>query len=178
MDPFIGQIIMFGGNFAPRGWAYCDGQLLPIDQNTALFSLMGTIYGGDGRTTFALPDLRGRSPVGPRSGPGLRNVRQGEKGGREVHTLSVNEMPSHSHEATLHAELTEAHSNNPKNKLLAAPKADDYIYAKPIAKDNVPMDSGSIKVQNSGGNQSFSLHDPYIGINFIIALEGVYPARN
>ena len=96
MEPFIGQVIAFGGNFAPRGWAFCDGQLLAISQNTALFSILGTIYGGDGRTTFALPDLRGRATVHPGNGPGLSSRRLGEKGGSETNTLTTNQLPSQS----------------------------------------------------------------------------------
>ncbi len=96
-DPFIGQINLFAGNFAPRGWAFCDGQLLPINQNEALFSLLGTMYGGDGRTTFALPDLRGRTPVHPGSGPGLTNRRLGERLGLEDYALTVGQLPSHTH---------------------------------------------------------------------------------
>ena len=96
-DPFIAEIIMFGGNFAPRGWAFCDGQLLPISQNTALFSILGTTYGGDGRTTFALPDLRGRTAIHPGTGPGLSNRRLGESGGSETNTMTIGQMPSHNH---------------------------------------------------------------------------------
>jgi microcystin-dependent protein len=97
MEPFIGQIMMFGGSFAPRGWAFCEGQLLPISQNAALFSILGTTYGGDGRSTFALPDLRGRVAIHPGSGPGLSNYRLGEKGGVESVALNVNQIPAHSH---------------------------------------------------------------------------------
>ena len=95
MEPFIAQIMMFGGNFAPRGWAFCDGQLLPISQYSALFSLLGTTYGGDGRTTFGLPDLRGRVAIHPGNGPGLSSIRLGEKGGTETNTLSTAQLPPH-----------------------------------------------------------------------------------
>ena len=100
-EPFLGQVTIFAGNFAPRGWAFCDGQLLPISQYSALFSILGTTYGGDGRTTFALPDLRGRTPIGPRNGPGLSDYRLGQQGGSQTNTLTVSEMPSHNHSASL-----------------------------------------------------------------------------
>jgi microcystin-dependent protein len=99
-EPFIGEIMIFGGNFAPRGWAFCDGQLLPVSQNTALFSLLGTTYGGDGRTTFALPDLRGRVPLHPGTGPGLSSRQLGEKGGTETNVLTIGQMPAHNHTIT------------------------------------------------------------------------------
>ena len=105
-DPFIAEIIMFGGNFAPRGWAFCDGQLLSISSNSALFSILGTTYGGDGRTTFGLPDLRGRVAMHPGSGPGLTQRRLGEKSGMETVTLTTNQIPSHNHTATATASGT------------------------------------------------------------------------
>src|SRR4029077_9523368 len=102
MDPFLGEIRMFGGNFAPQGWATCDGQILPISQNTALFALLGTTYGGNGQTTFALPDLRGRVPVHVGQGPGLANRDQGEVAGEETHVLTTAEIPAHAHDIASH----------------------------------------------------------------------------
>ena len=133
MDPFIGSVCIFGGNFAPRSWAFCDGQLLAISSNTALFSILGTIYGGDGRTTFALPDLRGRMPVGPRNGPGLSDYRLGERGGQEEVVLNTTQIPSHSHIAagTVQASFTPpnfANSNQPAGRNFGAPASPTNIY--------------------------------------------------
>lgn len=168
MDPFIAEIILFGGNFAPRGWAFCDGQLLPISQNTALFSLLGTIYGGDGRTTFALPDLRGRVPIHPGTGPGLSTVRLGERGGQETVTLGVANLPSHSHLA--HGTQGAQTATRPAGNVPSASGA----YA--AAPDTSPMNADFIK--NTGGSQPFPNRQPYLGVNYIIALVGVFPSRN
>ena len=182
-DPFIAEIVMFGGNFAPRGWALCDGQLLPIAQNDALFSIVGTTYGGDGRTTFALPDLRGRSPKHPGDGPGLGNVRLGQRGGSEEHTLSTAEMPSHNHihSHAFHAEAVAADKRGPKGRMFAISSMDDLIYKSPDPKNNVVMAAESISNNTegtTGGGRSFSIESPYLGVNFIIALQGVYPSRS
>lgn len=177
MDPFIGEISIFAGNFAPRGWAFCDGQLLPISSNSALFSILGTTYGGDGRTTFALPDLRGRFPMHPGRGPGLSDRRLGQRGGAEQHTLNQLEMPTHSHTAQLHAEKANADKSNPTGKMLAA-SGQDSIYADPIPADNIMMAAESIVVANAGGNQPFNMMNPFECVNFIIALQGVFPSRS
>lgn len=176
MEPFLGQIQAFGFNFAPRGWAMCDGQLLPISQNQALFSLLGTIYGGDGRTTFALPDLRGRSMVHMGTGPGLSLIQIGQRGGQESVTISVNEMPSHSHTATLHGETTAADKKNPNNKMLALTETNTY--ALPVPAENKTMAAESIVIQSTGGGQSMNIRNPYLGVNICIALEGIFPSRN
>jgi len=168
-DPFIGEIIMFGGNFAPRGWAFCDGQLLAISSHSALFSILGTTYGGDGRTTFGLPDMRGRVPIHPGNGPGLSDYRLGQKGGRELVTLSVANLPSHSHD--LKGENTEANAINPTSAVLA--NGETY---KANGTPNAIMKAGSIG--NTGGSQPFDIRQPYLCVNFIIALVGVYPSRN
>ncbi len=171
-DPFIAEIIMFGGNFAPRGWAFCNGQLLAISQNSALFSLLGTTYGGDGRTTFGLPELRGRVPMHAGSGPGLTPRPLGQKGGAERVTLTVQEMPSHNHTATLHAESkTGDPSVSPSGKLLAR----GVPVAVPDPGDNRTMAADSIIVLDNGGGQSHNNLQPYQVVNFIIALQGVLP---
>src|SRR6056297_3180065 len=125
-EPFVGEIRMFAGNFAPRGWAFCDGQLLAVSQNDALFSLLGTIYGGDGRTTFALPDMRGRFPLHPGNGPGLPSYRQGQRGGRPELTLNQTELPAHSHSATLKAGKVQATGKNPAGSVLGGASANMY----------------------------------------------------
>ncbi|MBV0913170.1 phage tail protein [Anianabacter salinae] len=171
MEPFIGEVLLFAGNFAPRNWAYCDGQLIPISQNTALYSILGTTYGGDGVTTFALPDLRGRAPLGPRQGPGLSMYQEGEKGGTEYVTLLANQMPMHNH--SFHAETSAADSTSAQGNMLALPA--NPIYAEVVAADDRTMASQS--VQTTGGNQAHYNLQPYIAINYIIALYGIFPSR-
>jgi len=171
-DPFIGQISMFAGNFAPRGWAFCDGQLLPISQNTALFSLLGTTYGGDGRTTFGLPDLRGRVPMHAGSGPGLSNRPQGQKLGVETNTITTNQMPSHSH--AVNAVSEDGNQSVPSGNLPAGTKVLDKEYSN--AASNTTMDVGMIGSQ--GGGQAVNNMQPFITVRFIIALQGIFPSRN
>jgi microcystin-dependent protein len=168
MDPFIGEIIMFGGNFAPRGWALCDGQLLAISSHQALFSILGTTYGGDGRTTFGLPELRGRVAIQQGSGPGLQTVRLGEKGGANNHILTVGQMPSHNHGATSNAVDDTPNQTSPENNALASAN----IYSS-ATRDVTLAGHGTA---NQGGNQSFSLMQPFLGVNFIIALVGTFPS--
>ncbi len=175
-DPFIAEIIMFGGNFAPRGWAFCDGQLLPIAQNTALFSLLGTTYGGDGRVDFALPDLRGRVAMHPGSGPGLTTRRLGEKGGSETNTLIVPNLPAHNHAATLHAASGAGNVADPAGSVLAK-KNRTNIYSNSAPAD-VTMNNASVTTANTGGNLPVNNVQPFLGINHIIALVGVFPSRN
>lgn len=172
MDPYLAQIILFAGNFAPRGWAFCDGQLLPITSNTALFSLLGTTYGGDGRTTFGLPDLRGRAPVHAGQGPGLQNLPLGQHGGTETHTLTVAELPSHQHgfKQPCGSSAVNA-SDNPANKV-SAPAGED-IYGDATA--NTFMSPGVTDAAGSG--QAFSVQQPYLALNYIIALVGTFPSR-
>jgi len=172
MDPFIGEIKLFAGNFAPRAWAFCDGQLLPISQNSALFSILGTTYGGDGRTTFALPDLRGRVPLGPRQGAGLSSYREGQQGGQEHVTLTTSEIPSHSH--SLKADVNPGTTNVPTNHVLANTAAFDNEYS--TATPNTNMNSAAIG--NTGGNQSHENRQPFLALNYIIALQGVFPSRS
>ncbi|PRP68333.1 phage tail protein [Nonlabens agnitus] len=173
----IGEIKMFAGNFAPRGWAFCNGQLLAVNQNSALFSILETTYGGDGRTTFALPDLRGRTPVGPGNGPGLSFIEVGQKGGTETHTLSLAEMPSHSHIATGSIPVNTISGDNdevsPANGVLS--NTGDDQYASSASADSMPA---NVTVGNTGGNLPFNIRNPYQGVHYIIALQGIYPARN
>ncbi|MCF2872368.1 tail fiber protein [Octadecabacter sp. G9-8] len=178
MDPFIGEVTMFAGNFAPRGWAFCDGQLLAVASNSALFSILGTIYGGDGRTTFALPDLRGRFPIGPGNGPGLSSYREGQRGGTETHTLSVAEMPTHGHSPSLHAEQAVGDNNVPADRMLGVAAAGNNIYATFNAADDIAMSPHSITETPAGGNQAFNHMNPFLSLHFIIALQGVYPSRS
>lgn len=160
---------MFAGNFAPRGWALCDGQLLAVSQNDALFSLLGTIYGGDGRTTFGLPDLRGRIPIHAGTGPGLSPQRQGARGGEESVTLTVNQLPSHTHALKAADEI--ASDITPEGRILSQTTTDIYN----DVGDNVNMNSSSIS--NVGGSQSHTNLMPFVCIHFIIALVGIYPSR-
>lgn len=169
-EPFVGEMRMFAGNFAPRGWAFCDGQLLAVSQNDALFSLLGTIYGGDGRTTFGLPDLRGRIPIHAGSGPGLSPRRLGAKGGAENVTLTVNQLPSHTH--TMQAQTVNANTPNAQGNLLSqTPTVDLYITDPPV------QSMASSAVTNVGGSRSHTNLMPFLCINFIIALFGIYPSR-
>ena len=172
-QPFIGQIVAFGGNFAPRNWQFCAGQLLSISTNTALFSILGTTYGGDGRTTFALPDLRGRVIVGSGSGPGLSPYVEGQKAGSESVTLLQNQMPIHSH--MVNARGLPGAIAGPSQHLLAAVSSGE-LYQPASATPAVTMDQSMIAT--AGGSQPVSVLSPYTSINYIIALFGVFPSRN
>jgi len=174
VEPFVGEIMMFGGNFCPRGWANLDGQLLPVSQNQALFSLLGTTYGGDGRTTFGLPDLRGRVPLHVGRGPGLADRRQGSKGGEENHTLNISEMPAHQH--SLNASKGNANQQSPTGNLLANQNRKSRIYAPSAADSLTPMHETAIG--STGGNRAHNTMQPFLSIRFCIALQGVYPSRN
>lgn len=173
MEPFIGQIQLFGFNFAPRGWALCEGQLLPISQWTALFSLLGTTFGGDGETTFALPDLRGRSPVGVGSGPGLDTITWGVRAGNYQKTLTVSNMPSHNHISNMDVNTANGEESNPQNNVIAA-------HAAAFAEDpssGAKLNNSAVS-SNTGGGQAFNLRNPFLGLYYSIALTGVYPSRN
>ncbi|QUL37814.1 phage tail protein [Erythrobacter sp. JK5] len=178
MEGYLAQIIMFGGNFAPRNWAFCHGQLLAISSNSALFSLLGTAYGGDGRTTFGLPDLRGRVPIGQGAGPGLPNNILGQKGGSPTTTLTVANLPPHNHAATLHAESDVGSSGAPTNALLGVVTGATKIYAPSVPADQVAMHPDSITVGNTGGGTSFSNEQPYQVLHYVICTQGIYPSRN
>jgi len=172
MDPFIGEIKMFGGNFAPRNWALCQGQLLPISQNQALFSILGTIYGGDGRTTFALPDLRGRVAIQQGNGPGLSSYNQGANGGTEQTTLTVNNLPSHTHATSSELEIAKGEIANDDESSNADA---GFLKADLDSTEKMTVDA---TVANAGGSQPFSNVQPFLAINYIIALQGTYPSRN
>lgn len=177
MEGYIAQIIMFAGNFAPRSWAYCDGSILSIAQNTALFALLGTTYGGNGQTTFALPDLRGRVPVGTFQGPGLANVNLGEMAGSANTTLIASQMPQHNHITTVNVAVSDTGANTTEGdgKILGAPASNIFT-----APGNASGNLGGVTATNglAGGNQPFSNMQPYLGMNYVICLEGIFPSRN
>lgn len=169
-EPFIAEIRIFAGNFAPRSWAFCDGQLLPVSQNTALFSLIGTTYGGDGRSTTALPNLQGRAPMHPGRGPGLTSRRLGQRGGVEMVTLSEAQMPNHTHQLEAAAEIGE---ERPAvgNALALSTGATMYRASGTTA----PMADQALP--SAGGSQAHNNLQPFLTMNFIIALQGLYPSR-
>ena len=171
-DPFYGEIRMFAGTFAPRGWAFCNGQLLQVSQNQALFSLLGTTYGGDGRTTFALPDLRGRIPLHQGTGLGLTERRLGSKGGSQTEILTVNQLPSHQHTPRGSSDL--ASSNSPSGTVVAK-RNNNFYKTNPDPTKVVTFPS--TVVGNTGGSQSHTNLQPVTGINFIICLVGSFPSR-
>lgn len=170
-DPFVGEVRMFAGTVVPTGWALCDGQLLPISQNTALFSLLGTMYGGNGTSTFALPDLRGRVPVHMGQGPGLSNRVQGELLGEEAHTLLVSEMPAHNH--TVGASTVNGNSDAADSRVMARSPA-----AIPQYQGTSDTNLSPSAVANTGGGQPHNNMQPYLCVSFIIALQGIYPPRS
>ncbi|HEX8147858.1 MAG TPA: tail fiber protein [Pyrinomonadaceae bacterium] len=167
-DPFVAEIRMFGFNFAPTGWAMCNGQLLPISQNTALFSLLGTTYGGDGKSTFALPNLQGSVPVHPGQGPGLSLYDLGQQGGAEYVTLLQSEMPVHSHGFVGSEEVVNA--NEPGGNWFGA---GETRYADPAALTTLNFQSISV----AGSSLPHNNMMPYLVVNFCIAMQGVFPAR-
>ncbi|MBW8684590.1 phage tail protein [Chitinophaga rhizophila] len=194
-EPFIAAIVLFAGNFGPRGWYLCMGQIMSISQNTALFSLLGTSFGGNGQTTFALPDLRGRAPIGTGQGPGLPPINLGQIGGAPTHTLIITEMPAHNHvampnlTATPSASTAPGTSNTPAVTMVPAvlPSIGGGPAAQQIkgyaAQDNTTTlapgaVTGSVTIGIAGGSQPHNIMQPYLGMNYIIAVEGVYPSRN
>ena len=166
-EPFLAEIRMMGFNFAPRGWALCDGQILPINQNQSLYSLLGTIYGGDGRTSFALPDLRGRTPI--HVGQDLGSTfSEGQKGGQETHTLSAAEMPQHNH--TVNTSAADGNSPIPIDNSLAG-----YNNGFNSGSNSVNLTN---EVTNAGGGQGHNNMQPTLVVNFCIAIQGLFPPRN
>ena len=174
-NPFLSEIRIFAGNFAPQGWALCNGQLLPISQNTALFSLLGTTYGGDGKSNFALPNLQGSAPIGAGQGPGLSLRDLGESGGEQTVALLESEMPAHQHTAQA---STAGGVNSPagaawgESKLGKTPL---YVYA-PGGANNVPMSPQALST--AGGGLPHNNMPPYLCLTFIIAMQGVFPSRS
>jgi microcystin-dependent protein len=189
-EPFLGMIILVGFNFAPQGWAFCNGQLLPINQNTALFSLLGTQYGGNGVTTFALPDLRGRVPLGFGQGAGLSNYVQGQVGGVETVTLTINQMPIHTHviapgslSGTPRVKNAAGNRQTPVGNVPAIEAAgvtatySDQAPDASMAAGTITI-SGSPTAANAGAGQPFPVVQPYVAMNYCIALQGIFPSRN
>jgi microcystin-dependent protein len=166
---------MFGGTFAPRGWAFCDGQLVSISENPALFSLLGTTYGGDGRTTFGLPDLRGRVPLHAGQGPGLADRRLGHQGGVEQVTLSTNQMPAHQHTAQVNCNEGAGDSASPRGNVCSADASG--MTASYHTTPNTQMNPEAVTVATAGGSHPHDNMPPYQAVNFIIALVGIYPSR-
>lgn len=162
-EPFLGQIAIVSFNYAPKGWALCNGQLLPINQNQALFALLGTNYGGNGQTTFALPDLRGRHPMGVMDGQ-----EQGERGGEQAHTLTIAEMPMHSHVVQVASKAT---GTTPGGSLLASP-------GKPAFAQQSDATMHADAVSNAGGSQAHPNRPPFLALNYVIALQGIFPSQN
>ncbi|NQZ70711.1 MAG: phage tail protein [Lentisphaeria bacterium] len=192
VNPYLGEVMPFAGNFAIRGWAFCDGQLLSIAANTALFSILGTTYGGNGRTTFALQDLRGRSIIHPGSGPGLSTFRLGERGGAENHRMTIQQMASHNHTMTgaptvaVKTTSEDGEDSVPNGNILAKPipstgKVDAYAGDTNTgagALDGVTAKVGTLAAAYTGNQQAFSIRNPFLGINMEIALQGVFPSRS
>ena len=187
-EPYLGQILLVGFNFNPRGYANCDGQLMQIASNSALFSLLGTIYGGDGRTTFALPDLRGRVPIHVGQGPGLPNFRQGQKGGAVTETLDLNELPAHTHSQPDISGATgrmRATANPPStdnamgNTLAMVPGYSSDAPSVDMAPNTVSIDTISLEPTNAtGGGNAHNNMQPYLTMRYVIAIQGQFPSRN
>jgi microcystin-dependent protein len=170
-DPFVAEIRIFPFNFAPTGWAFCDGQILPLSQNTALFSLLGTTYGGDGKSNFALPDMQGSAPMHPGQGPGLSLHDLGEIGGTETVTLLQTEIPSHAHTALAHSGFST--QTDPSGNAWSGSDVSKQYNAAPVA--NQFMNDFAINL--TGGSLPHNNLAPYLVLNFCIALQGVYPPR-
>ena len=184
MDSYISTIMLFGCNFAPRGWQMCNGQILSIAQNTALFSLLGTTFGGNGQTTFALPDFRGRAPMHWGQGQGLSNRALGEAGGFEATTMTSTQMPAHTHAAvatsTLYAETAQSTVRNPQGNMFGTPTAPIYCAPDPAANRAMGPDTvaTTVTLAATGGGQPLAIMQPYLAVTFCICTEGLFPSRN
>lgn len=176
-DPFLGEIRAVGFNFPPRGWSFCEGQLLAISQNSALFSLLGTTYGGDGRTTFGLPDLRGRSIVSPGTGAGLSQIRQGEKGGVATRTLTAAQMPAHTHTFAPPANSGAADTDTPTSNYPAVAE-DANRNGLPVYAAGTDVAMGAGTTGSAGSTQAYNTRNPYLGVYYCIALVGIFPSRS
>lgn len=172
MDPFVAEIRIFPFNFAPKGWAFCDGQILPLSQNTALFSLLGTTYGGDGKSNFALPNMQGNAPMHPGQGPGLSLHDLGETGGSETVSLLESEIPAHSHAQRCSSD--DADLKAPNSTRVLARSNPGFLYQSSTAGIQ-PMSDNALAP--AGGDQPHNNMQPYLTLNFCIALQGVYPPR-
>lgn len=168
---------MFAGNFAPRSWAFCQGQILSIAQNTALFSILGITYGGNGQTTFGLPDFRGRIPVGIGQGPGLPNITLGEMSGAETVTLTTTTMPAHTHLVTPRIAVSDSNANSTEadGRILATPAANIYTAASNASGN---LGGVSATLNPVAGGQPFNNVQPFLVMNFVVCLEGIFPSRN
>jgi microcystin-dependent protein len=174
--PILGCIFIFGGNFAPRGYMLCQGQIMSIQQNAALFSLLGTTYGGNGTTTFALPDLSGRAPIGTGTGPGLPTVVEGQSGGVQSASILIANMPAHSH--VLNASTATASQPLPTGNLLASVQDSNPAQALAYASSAANTTMSPTAIGPTGGSQPLNVQNPYLGINYIIATQGIFPSRN
>lgn len=175
MEGYIAALMFFAGNFAPRGWAFCNGQILSIAQNTALFALLGTTYGGNGSTTFALPDFRGRTAVGTGQGPGLPSIILGQMGGEPTHTLLITEIPAHNH--LIPANTGNGNANTPAPANTLAKLVDSRSNALNVYSTAAP--NGNLGATSiTGGSQPHNNMQPYLGMNYIICMEGIFPSRN
>ena len=177
----MGMIALFGFNFAPKGWMFCNGQLLSIAQNSALFALLGTTYGGDGQTTFALPNLQSRVPLGMGTGPGLSNYQIGQTGGSENVTMSTNQMPAHNHALT--GSGNAATANNIRGSVLAQPNgvaspSEDTVAVNAYAPAGNAVVADPSAIGLTGGNQPMPVMQPYLAMNYCIAVQGIFPSRN
>ncbi|MDA8454764.1 tail fiber protein [Acidovorax sp. GBBC 3334] len=173
-DPFIGEISIFAGNYAPRGWAFCWGQILSISSNAALFSLLGTTYGGNGQSTFALPDLRGRVPLGTGQLPGGNFYTQGQVGGQESVALNITNMPMHNHNTTVSVSSGTGNSGAPNGRYLAASDRRDNQYTSQSPDGTL----AGVMTGIAGNSMPHENMQPYLSLNFIIALVGTFPSRN